>query len=68
MIGFDLQVKIAEWRRKALDNTITIEELKEAIVHLRQGRTAAMKSSASKGSRNAVPKPDGDQLLKELGI
>lgn len=64
MITLDLQVKIAEWRRKSRDGTITHEELLEALTHLRAGRTAAAKASTTK--KAAAKKPDGDALLSEL--
>lgn len=60
--------KIAEWRRKVLDNTITREEMQQAIILLRQGRAtaaeAAKKSRSSGGS--GKKKIDADELLAGL--
>lgn len=66
LITLDLQVKIAEWRRKARDGTITHADLLEALQHLRQGRAMAGKSSTAKKATAASKKPDSDALLSEL--
>jgi hypothetical protein len=63
----EVQQKIAEWRRKVLDNTISREEMQQAIILLRQGRVAA--AEAQKKSRSATPKKptkSADELLSEL--
>lgn len=63
-ISPELQAKIAEWRRKVADGTITDEELREAIRHIRQDRVAA--SATSMKSRTAKAPIDGDSLLNDL--
>lgn len=65
--------KIQVWRAKALDGTITQEEMKEAIQAIRKERTgASVKSTEAKerkvATATAKKKPDGDALLAELGI
>lgn len=69
MYSPELQAQIAEWRRKSLDGTITLEETREAIAALRQGRFAAQTSSesAAKRSRAKAAIPDAQALLDELG-
>lgn len=63
----DLSAKIQLWRQKAKDNTLTPEEMREAIKALRAGRLAAA-GSASGGKKAHVAKApvDGDALLSEL--
>jgi len=64
----ELQAKISIWRSKALDGTITMEEMREAIMALRQGRVSA--AHASEGARRKTAKvaiPSADDLLGELG-
>ncbi len=65
----EIQAKIAIWRQKAIDNSLTLEEMKEAIALLRQGRVSAAASSES--ARRAKAKaavPSADDLLSELGL
>ena len=65
----DLTSKIALWRSKAADGTITLEEMKDAILALRQDRRAAAVSSAT--AKRAAAKatiPNAEDLLKELGL
>lgn len=47
----EMVARIQELRRKSNDGTITLEEQKEAILFLRQNRTAAL--TASKGSKKS---------------
>ncbi len=62
--------KVAEWRRKAADGTLTLEEQKEAILVLRQNRTAALsaqpKAKSSGGGRAKKGPVNADALLGEL--
>lgn len=64
----EMMGKIAVWRQKALDNTLTLDEMKEAIKALRGDRVGA--SIASEKSRTKkAPKMQvsADDLLAELG-
>lgn len=64
----DLQSKIALWRAKALDGTITIEELREAVAAMRQDRkSAAVASDKSRRARAKAEIPSADDMLGELG-
>lgn len=66
-ISPELQQKIASWRLKCADNTITQEELREAIIHLRQDRVAASQAStASRAKKAAAVIPHADDLLAEI--
>lgn len=60
----ELQAKISAWRRKAADDSLSIEEMKEAIVHLRAGRISA--ATASKSGKKKSVAPPADELMKEL--
>lgn len=61
----ELQLRIAEWRRKALEGTITLDEMKEAIVVMRESRTsAAVAVKKSAASRKAPV--NTDDLLNQL--
>lgn len=64
----NLQMKVAEWRAKARAGTLSLEETKEAIKVLRQGRSLiAQATGGSKTNANAkAAKPSGDDLLSEL--
>ncbi len=65
----ETQAKIAQWRAKALDGTLTIEEMREAIIALRGDRLgAAHASAASKRKKAIVDIPSADDLLNELGM
>ena len=74
----ETEAKIQFWRQKAAEGTLTKEDMKEAIVALRQGRVSAAhaseksratKASGTTTSRTAKTKTsvDVDDLLGELG-
>ena len=65
MYSSELQSKIALWRSKCADGTMTSEEYIEAIALLREGRLAAATASVRAKSK-AKPSVDGDSLLGEL--
>lgn len=64
------QERLAILRQKTADNTITKEELTEAIVLMRQGRVAASatsaKAKATKSVATAKKNIDSNDLLSEL--
>ncbi len=67
LIPVELQQKIADWRRRAATNELTLEEMKEAIIHLRAGRLAAAKSPAAEKRKKAhAAIPHADDMLGEL--
>ena len=64
-----LQEKVAIWRQKAQANALTVDEMREAILALRQGRVGASIASDSSRRKAAVKViPSADDLLGELGI
>ena len=64
MLSPELQNRMSEWRAKAAAGTITLAEMKDAIVALRGSRkTAAEAASASKSKK---PAKSADALLGEL--
>ena len=66
-ITLELQAKIATWRLRVADGTITQDEMKEAIIHLRAGRLAAAQSAAaSKRKASIAAIPAAADLLDEL--
>lgn len=68
MITLEMQVKVAEWRRKITDKTITDDELKEAVVWLREGRQSAAASAKPKrvSAAKAAESVNSDAMLDEL--
>ena len=65
----DLQTSIAIWRQKAIDGTLTQDEMRQAIIALREGRVGAAVTSARSRAKKAVTAVvhDADDLLSELG-
>lgn len=64
----ELQAKIAMWRYKAAQGTLTPEDEKEAIAALRSGRIgAAVSSERARTARAKVAIPDANDLLNEIG-
>lgn len=65
----ELESKIAIWRARAINGTLTQEDMKEAILALRADRIgAAVASAASKRVKAKAEVPDADALLKEMGL
>lgn len=63
----ELSSKLAILRHKAAEGTATPDDLKEAILMMRQGRQAAL--AASEGAKRKTAKaaiPNADALLDEL--
>lgn len=67
-IPLELQSKIASWRLRATEGTLTLEEMREGIVFLRAGRLGAASAAAAAkrtpGKRSAAPSQDS--MLDEL--
>ena len=69
VISLELQQKIHNWRMRAADNSLTLDEMKEAILALRQDRIgASIASAASKRTKAKAEIPDADDLLAEMGL
>lgn len=60
--------KVQELRRKVQNGTITLDEQKEAILLLRQGRVSAQQATSKARSTKAKKSPSktADDLLSEL--
>ena len=63
--------RIANYRAKAADGTLTLEEMREAIILMRENRVTAQAAPAAKrlssGSRTKKP-VDATALLNELDL
>lgn len=65
----ELQSKMILWRSKAVDGTLSQEELKEAMAALRGARkSAASSTTAAKAKKAKAAVPSADDLLKEMGM
>jgi hypothetical protein len=69
MMNPELIAKIAQWRAKAAEGTLTREEMAQAIVLLREDRTSSISASSSAASRKKAiaVMPSADDLLAQLG-
>ncbi len=61
-----LQSRIATWRQKATEGTMTLEEAKEAVAALREGRMSVPAEAAAKRKKAVAAIPTADSLLSEL--
>lgn len=66
-VSTEMQMRIAELRQKARDQSLTLEETKEAIAFLRAERIA-MPPSSSGSKKAAAAAVNVDNLLGELGL
>lgn len=63
----NFQLKLAEYRRKSADGTITLDEMRDAVKLMRQGRVAAAATASTKSrTTTSKPKVSADALLDEL--
>jgi hypothetical protein len=66
----ELSAKVQLWRQKARDGSLTQDEMREAIIALRQDRAGAAVTSAASRERKATAKAkasvNSDDLLNEL--
>ena len=65
-MSVDIAMTIAEIRQKSRDGTVTLEETKQAIALLREGRIAAAASSSKARAAKAKPQIDVGSLLSDL--
>lgn len=59
----ETQNKIAQWRQKAIAGTLSIEEMREAVIALRMGRRSAVVDAAK---TKKGPTKSADEMLNEL--
>lgn len=62
MISPELQSRLAIWRAKAADGTITLEEMRQVVAELRGARLSAGQAPA----KAAKAKPDAKSLIDQL--
>jgi len=62
----DFHLKLAEYRRKAADGTLTLDEMREAVKFMRQGRVSAAAASANSRAKKSAAPVNADSLLAEL--
>ena len=60
----DINDQVEIWRGKAAAGTLTLPEMRQAIEHLRAGRTAATARAKEKGTSKKVV--NSNDLLSEL--
>lgn len=68
-VPLELQAKISYWRLRAAEGTLTLDEMKEAVIHWRAGRLSAA-TAAQAAHRTAAKRavaPPADDMLGELG-
>lgn len=62
MISPELQSRLAIWRAKAADGTITLEEMRQVVAELRGARLSAGQAP----TKSTKPKLDATSLLNQL--
>lgn len=63
----DAHLKLAEYRRKQADGTITLDEMRDAVRLMRQGRLASAEAAAkAKKVAGGKPAVNADSLLSQL--
>jgi hypothetical protein len=65
MLSPEAHSRLAALREKSNANTITLEEMQEALRILREGRQSAVQASATSKARKATR--SADDMLSELG-
>ena len=67
MLTPEAQARIAEYRAKATAGTITLEEMKAAVIFMRGTRKSALSEPSEPGSkRSKRPTRSADEMLNEL--
>lgn len=67
MLSPEQQTRLAHYREKNADGSLTIDELKEAVIMMREARLAAQAANAASGkTKKKAPTKSADDLLGEL--
>lgn len=67
LISPELSSKITHWRMRAATGELSLDEMREAITHLRAGRVSALAAShAGKKAPSKAKALKADDLLSEL--
>lgn len=68
MQSAELQAKIAVWRQRCKDGTMTVDDYKTAMMEIRGDRkSSAHASEQSKRTKAKAAVPDAKALLADLG-
>ena len=67
-VSHAFQLKVAEWRQKAHEGTLTQDEMREAITFLRGERLAIASTATASKSKTTKPVINVDDLFSELGL
>lgn len=62
-----VQSQISIYRQKAIEGTLTLDEMKTAVKMLREGRETAQSAAKASAKKSKAP-VNVDNLLGELGI
>ena len=66
-ISPELQSKIAAWRHRSAEGTLTLEEMKEIVILLRAGRvTSAQSPTTTKRKKAIAAIPKAEDMLADL--
>ena len=69
MSGVEMELKMAEWRRKTAEGTLELPEMIEAVKYMRNERVSAGKAAATshaKKKKAFKEIPCADDLLAEM--
>ncbi len=67
MTSPELQSRILLWRHKAEEGTLTKDEMREAVIAMREGRLSASAASDKSRAKKALKAiPSADDLLNEI--
>ena len=63
----EMQAKIAAWQQAAIDGTLTVEAMQEAIKVLREDRLgSAIASDRARSKKAKAVVPSAEELLREM--
>lgn len=66
-ISPELQSKIASWRLRAAEGTLSLDEMKEGVRLIRGDRMSAASAAATaKRTKSKIEAPPADDMLGEL--
>lgn len=69
MLSPEMQAKVATWRQKAIAGTLSVEDMREAIVLLRSNRrSAAVSATEARRTKARKVVQSADDMLKDLGL
>ena len=63
----ETQGRLAFLRAKAIEGTLTLEEMKEAVIMMRGDRASSVRNTDARRAKVKAAIPDADSMLDELG-